>query len=140
VFAVSAGTLCSEVRVAEMQMELKGFFDSYRDSFPAGPAAIAAFYSEPCVTARGGIVRVNATLADTTALFADVDRQYRDRGYTHADYVPVHSRELGANGVLATIRWTYKNAEDTSLWETTFSYNLYKRGGDWKILVQTLHD
>jgi len=123
-----------------MQTDLRGFFDSYRDSFPAGPAAIAAFYSEPCMTARSGVVRVNATHADTAALFAEVDRQYRARGFTHADYLPLNSHKLGANSVLATIRWTYKNFQDAPLWETTFSYNLYKRNSEWKILVQTMHD
>lgn len=123
-----------------MQMDLGKFFDLYRDSFPAGPAAIAAFYSEPCVTERGDMVRVNATHADTTALFAEVDRQYRARGFTHADYLPLNSHELGANSVLATIRWTYKNSHDAPLWETTFSYNLYKCNSEWRVLVQTMHE
>jgi hypothetical protein len=33
--------------------DAKPFFDAYRDSFPSGPAAIASFYAEPCLTARG---------------------------------------------------------------------------------------
>ena len=109
-------------------------------SFPAGPATIASFYAEPCVTARAGVVRVNASHADTTALFTEVDKQYRARGFTQADYVILHKHGLGANSVMATIRWTYKDATGAAIWETTFSYNLYRRSGSWKILLQTMHD
>jgi hypothetical protein len=51
-------------------------FLTYRDSFPSGPAAIASFYAEPCLTARGGTVRVNETQADTAAIMTAVDQQY----------------------------------------------------------------
>jgi len=123
-----------------MQAELKAFFEAYGNSFPKGAAAVAAFYSVPCVTARSGIVRVHHSNADITALFAEVDKQYRDRGYTHAVRVSFDWRSLGAHSVLATIRWAYKGAEEEAIWETTFSYNLYRRNGIWKILVQTMHD
>ena len=123
-----------------MEKERKAFFDAYRDSFPVVPAAIAAFYSEPCVTARAGVVRVNATTADTMALFAEVDRQYRSRGYTHADYEVLDSRNLGANAASATLRWSYKRAGGETIWQTTFTYSLYRRDGSWKILLQTMHD
>jgi hypothetical protein len=120
--------------------DLKAFFETYRDSFPKGAAAVAAFYSEPCITARSGVVRVYHSIADITALFGDVDKQYRDRGYTHADCVSFESRTLGANSALATIRWAYKGPDEKTIWETTFSYNVYRHGGGWKILVQTMHD
>lgn len=123
-----------------MQAELKAFFDAYRDSFPRVSAAIAGFYFEPCVTARMGVVRVNSSHKDTTELFAQVDAQYRARGYTHAEYEPADARALGANSAFATIRWSYKGANGVTIWQTTFSYNLYRRDGAWKILVQTMHD
>jgi hypothetical protein len=123
-----------------MQTELKAFFDAYRESFSKGPAAVAAFYSEPCITARMGVVRAHPANADTTALFAEVDKQYRGRGYTHADCASFDWRSLGANSALATIRWAYKGAAEGTIWETTFSYNLYRRNGAWKILLQTMHD
>jgi hypothetical protein len=66
-----------------MRDEFRKFFDAYKASFSEGPAQIAAFYSEPCLTARMGVVRVNATLKETEALFAEVDRQYRAKGFTN---------------------------------------------------------
>jgi hypothetical protein len=123
-----------------MQNEFTKFYDAYRDSFPQGAAAISSFYSEPCMTARAGVVRPHATLADLTALFTEVDRQYRARGYTHADYELLDQRSLGGNAALATVRWSYKNPAGATIWQTTFSYNLYRRDGAWKILVQTMHD
>ena len=85
-------------------------------------------------------MRINTTHADTTALFGEVDRQYRARGYTHADYEVLESRSLGANSVFATIRWAYSDAAGATIWQTTFAYNLYKRDNAWKILLQTMHD
>jgi hypothetical protein len=88
-----------------MQTELKTLFDAYRDSFPKGAAAVAAFYSEPCVTLRSGVARVHLSNADITALLTEVDRQYRDRGYTHAECASFDCRSLGASSALATVRW-----------------------------------
>jgi hypothetical protein len=73
------------------------FFDAYRDSFPSGPAAIASFYAEPCLTARGSTVRVNATQADTAAIMTAVDQQYRARDFTHGAYQLLEARGVGAN-------------------------------------------
>jgi hypothetical protein len=120
--------------------DLKDFFDDYRAAFSQGPAAIAEFYYEPCITARQGVVVVNSSHQDTTNLFARVDEQYRSRGYTHADYEPLDVKLLGANGAFATIEWSYKDANEKTIWRTTFSYNLYSRNSIWKILVQTMHD
>ena len=50
------------------------------------------------------------------------------------------SEPLGSNSALATVQWAYKGACEEMLWKTTFSYNLYRRDGVWKILVQTMHD
>jgi len=123
-----------------MQTELEAFFDAYRDSFPHGPTAIAEFYFEPCITARMGAVRVNPSHKEASELFAKVDAQYRARGYTHAEYVPLDLRAFGTNSALATIRWSYRGADGATIWQTTFSYNLYRRDGAWKILLQTMHD
>jgi NTF2-like protein (DUF6841) len=116
------------------------FLDAYRDSFAKGPAAIASFYAEPCVTARMGSVRINISQSDTAALFSEVDKQYRARGYTHADYDLSDVRNLGVNAALVTARWSYKGADRQVIWRATFTYNLYKREEGWKILLQTMHD
>jgi len=123
-----------------MDNEVKRFIEAYRDSFSQGPSAIAKFYSEPCVTARMGVVRVNPTLKDTQLLFAEVDEKYRARGFTHGEILSLDIRSLGSNSALATVHWAYKGAREETIWETTFSYNLYRRNGVWKILVQTMHD
>jgi hypothetical protein len=120
--------------------ELKRFMEAYRDSFSRGPSAIAGFYSEPCVTARMDVVRVNPMRKDTEQLFSEVDKNYRARGFTHGDIITIDVRPLGSNSAFVTVRWAYKGADEKTLWESTFSYNLYRRDGAWKILVQTMHD
>jgi hypothetical protein len=87
-----------------------------------------------------GNARVNPTRRDTELLFAEVDKNYRSRNFTHGAIVTMAVHPLGSNSALATVRWAYKDQDDKTLWETTFSYNLYRRDGAWKILVQTMHD
>jgi hypothetical protein len=123
-----------------MREDVKQFFEAYRDAFSRGPHAIAEFYFEPCLTARTGVVRVNGTRKDIELLFADVDAKYRAKGFTHADILAQDIEWLGSNSALATVRWAYKGAHEQTLWETTFSYNLYRCEGGWKILVLTMHD
>ena len=123
-----------------MRDEVTKFIEAYRDSFGHGPSAIAGFYSEPWVTAGMGAVRVNPTRNETELLFAEVDATYRARGFTHGDILTMDVQPLGSNSALATVQWAYKGACEEMLWKTTFSYNLYRRDGVWKILVQTMHD
>ncbi len=123
-----------------MDNEVKKFIEAYRDSFSQGSSAIAKFYSEPCITARMGVIRVNPTLKDTQLLFAEVDEKYRARGFTHGAILSLDIRPLGSNSALATVHWAYKGPREETIWETIFSYNLYRRDGAWKILVQTMHD
>jgi hypothetical protein len=104
--------------------DAKAFLDAYRNSYVKGPAAIASFYAEPCVTARMGQVRFNPSHSDTAALFADVDKQYCARGFAHADYELLDARDLGANAAQATARWAYKSTDERMIWQTTFNYNL----------------
>jgi hypothetical protein len=123
-----------------MLEEVTKFIEAYQGSFNHGPIAIADFYSEPCVMARMGVVRVNPTRHDTELLFVEVDAEYRARGFTHGDILNIDVQRLGANSALATVQWAYKGACAELLWKTTFSYNLYRLDGVWKILVQTMHD
>jgi hypothetical protein len=123
-----------------MSAEVTKFIEAYRDSFGRGASAIADFYAEPCVTARMGVVRVNLTRTDTELLFAEIEATYRSRGFTHADILTMDVQSLGANSALATVQWGYKGACEELLWKTTFTLNLYRRDGVWKILLQTMHD
>ena len=119
---------------------LRAFFEAYGDSFTKGPAAIAAFYAEPCITARAGKVRLSPTRKDTEAFFTGVDANYRERGFRQGAILFMIEQSLGANSAIATIQWAYRDALGRTLWESTFSYNVYKLGGGWKILLQTMHD
>jgi len=123
-----------------VQDDVQRFFESYREAFSRGASAVAELYSEPCITVRMGVVRVNATRKDTESLFAEIEKNYRAKGFTHSDVLTLKAQTLGSSGALATVRWAYKNRDDETLWETTFSYNLYRLGGAWKILVLTMHE
>lgn len=125
---------------AALEADIKSLFEAYGNEFAKRPAIAATFYAEPCITARAGVVRLHASHADLAALFVELDKQYRDRGYTHTNYVSFDWQSFGANGGLATLRWAYKDPQERAIWHSTYAYNLYKRDGAWKILMQTMHD
>jgi hypothetical protein len=123
-----------------MLEEIAKFIEAYRGSWRHGATAIAEFYSEPCVMATMGVVRVNPTHRDTELLFVEAEAGYRARGFTHGDILNMDVHALGSDSALATVQWAYKGACEELLWKTTVSYNLYRRDGVWRILVQTTHD
>ena len=123
-----------------MHDDVAKFIEGYRDAFSRGPRAMAELYAEPCVTARMGVVQVHATRADTERFFAEIEATYRTRGCTEGDIRRLDVQPLGANSALATVQWAYNGACAELLWTTTFSSNLYRRDGNWKILVQTMHE
>ena len=123
-----------------MHDEVRTLIEAYRGAFSQGPSAVAGFYSEPCVVARMGGVRVNPTRRDTERLFTEVDADNRTRGFTHAEIIGMDVQPLGANSALATVQWAYMGACEELLWKATVSYNLHRGDGAWKIVVATMHD
>jgi hypothetical protein len=123
-----------------MVSDLREFFEAYGASFRSGPSAVASFYHEPCITARMGSTHLNLTRGDTEAFFAKAMEAYRSKGQAGGAMLSMDSHPMGKNSAIATVRWAYKDIEGKTLWEWTFSYNLYRSGGGWKILLQTMHD
>ena len=123
-----------------MREDVAKLIEAYGDACGRGPSAIAEFYAEPCVTARAGVARVHATRKDVESLFGEVEETYRARGFTHGDVLSLQVEPLGSNSALATVQWAYRGACEELLWKSTFSYNLYRLDGRWKILIQTMHD
>jgi hypothetical protein len=123
-----------------MAKDMREFFEAYGASFLVGPSAIAEFYHEPCITARMGATHLNVTRRDTEEFFAKALDIYRSKGFADGAMLSLDSSPIGSNSAIATIRWQYTDTAGKSLWEWTFSYNLYKSNGEWKILLQTMHD
>lgn len=122
------------------ETELRTFFENYGAAFTQTAHDIAAFYHAPCMTARQGAVRMNATRQDVTAFFAAVLQQYQAQGITRGELQRFSMMSLGVNAIAATVTWHYKNAHGDLLWEGTFTYTLYRGPDGWKILLQCLHD
>ena len=120
--------------------DIRQFFDAYSAAFDEGPAAIAQHYHAPCITARMGIPTLNVTRHEVEGFFASVLEKHRAMGCARGQLVSLESQALGINSTLATVRWAYQDDSGKTLWEWTFSYNLYKSDGVWRILLQTMHD
>ena len=120
--------------------EVKAFIQDYRHALGRGARATAELYAEPCLTVRMGVASMNATLGDTERFFDDVGARERARGCTHGEIISLDVQPLGANSALATVQWAHMGACEELLWKSTFSYNLYRRNGAWKILVETMHE
>ncbi|HEX7632468.1 MAG TPA: hypothetical protein VF388_10065 [Lacunisphaera sp.] len=122
------------------ESELRSFFADYGASFLKTEVEVASFYHVPCLTARQGKVQLNATRSECEAFFAQVLRQYRAMGSAQGEMRSLKSESHGANSTVAIITWAYKNATGQVLWESTFTYTLYKGAEGWKILLQAMHD
>lgn len=120
--------------------QLHAFFTDYGASFLRSEVEIASFYNVPCMTARQGTVHLSKTRQEVQAFFADVLRLYRSRGSTHGEMRRFEAKSLGAHSIAATVTWAYQGSTGQTLWESTFTYNLYQGTEGWKILLQTLHD
>ena len=123
-----------------MSGDVKQFFESYGASFLIGPNAVAEFYHEPCITARMGATHLNVTRRDTEEFFAKALEAYRAKGFAGGAMLSLDSRAIGSNSAIATVRWVYEDTAGKPLWEWTFTYNLYRSDGKWRILLQTMHD
>ena len=119
---------------------LKAFFDQYNDGFVMGERRIADFFAVPCLTARGGVVTLNASRAALVANFAEVFQRYRDRGAVRGRILSLDGFEAGLNSDIATVRWAYLDDAGDPLWESMFTYNLYRFPDGTKIVLQTQHD
>jgi hypothetical protein len=120
--------------------EVKAFIEDYRHALGRGARAIAELYAEPCLTVRMGVARVNTTRRDIERFFDDAGAHDRARGCTHGEIISLDVQPLGPHSALATVQWAHMGACEELLWKSTFSYNLYRRDGVWKILVETMHD
>ncbi|HXU40986.1 MAG TPA: hypothetical protein VN675_01585 [Burkholderiales bacterium] len=118
---------------------LSAFFSRYLAAF-GNPTQIATFYNEPFIAARGGTIRLCQTKKEIEAFFKDVLEKYRAKGFDGGKLLAIDAAELGVNGGRAIVRWAYQDRAGRTLWESTFSYNLYSVGRAWKIVLQTLHD
>lgn len=123
-----------------MADDVREFFESYGASFLVGPGAVAEFYHEPCITARIGVTQLNVTRRDTEKFFAKALEAYRSKGFADGAMLSLDSSTVGSNSTIATVRWVYKDKGGKPLWEWTFTYNLYRSDGRWRILLQTMHD
>lgn len=123
-----------------MHENVTKFIEAYRDSLGRGPGAVAEFYAEPCLIAGTDGVRVNSTRHETERFLGEVDASHRSRGFTRGDIRALDVQPLGASGALATVRWAYLGACEEQLGKATLSYNLHRRDGVWKILVETMHE
>ena len=115
------------------------FFERYVDAWN-DPARLQEFYAAPFIAARLGATKLNETRPETERFFQDVLAKYRSKGFSMARRLSFQSIPLGSNSVLATIAWAYEDQAGSTLWEWTFSYNLYVVDRRWQIVLQTLHD
>lgn len=118
---------------------LAAFFDNYLAAWPDA-GKVADCYAEPFTAARGGRLQLNPIQPDTQKFFERVLEAYRSRGFASARILRLESMPLGAHSAFATVAWAYLDEAGNTLWEWTFSYNLYMIDGRWQIVLQTLHE
>jgi hypothetical protein len=72
--------------------------------------------------------------APDAANFAEVFQRYRDRGAVRGRILSLDGFEAGLNSDIATVRWAYLDDAGDPLWESMFTYNLYRFPDGTKIV------
>ena len=96
-------------------IELRHWFEAYRQAFVAGAEATAACYHVPCVTSRGGTVRALNSADEIVAFWRDVMAIYASRSYANGHVAGMSTRRLGSLAREADVTWDYVDAQGRSL-------------------------
>ena len=123
-----------------MPVEIRQFFERYRDAFNAlDGEAVANLYAVPSGIAQDG----KYTHWPEVALIHDnmvaLCGLYRERGYKSAAFEPGAFLQQGENCAIADLRWTLSWSTGAEPWEFSTTYNLVRTEEGWRVLLCTAY-
>lgn len=126
---------------AELEKELREFFDRYAAAFASGdPADAARFYHAPCIKMHGdGSLEALQTPQDIARFVAGVRKTHGERGSHESRITALRAARLGARAALATLDWVSVREDGSEVRRWRRSYALARADGAWRILTQLSH-
>ena len=123
-----------------MPRDIKEFFENYRDAFNAlDGRAVAAFYAEPSGIAQDGVYTHWPQSQPVIKNMTKLCKQYRDKGFVHAEFQLHQFIDQGANCAVADVQWRIDWNNEQEHWCFRTTYNLVKTAKGWKVLLCTAY-
>jgi len=101
---------------------------------------LANYFYVPMVNVKNGTVSAITSAEELSAALKSMLAGYREHGYKKGNVIDVQIMEMGTWSVLATVHWVIDKTDGTILRDFNSTYNLFKDGEAWKIVVTTNHD
>jgi hypothetical protein len=125
---------------ARLPLEIRAFFDSYRDAFDRLDGdALAAHFAVPSGIVSDGAYVHWLSLKSVRENMRALCKQYADNGYVSARYEPATFLELGDDCAIADIVWTISCTKGREPWRFNTTYNLLRTREGWRVLLCTAY-
>jgi hypothetical protein len=124
-----------------LRPDVQAFVETYTKAFlSVDGAVIAVLYHVPCVTVRAdGSVHCLQSREELQSFFQKVVDMYHQEGCRYWHYADLQTVALGSTSALASLTWEMLREDGSIIRSFRQSYNLLRRGPEWKILASTFH-
>jgi len=117
------------------------YFTNYAkcyDDFDA--ERLSKYFYAPTVNVKNGSVVAILNSDDVLDYLRNLAISYREQGLKKANLVSLDVKVLGWWSTLVTVHWIIDHTNGSILRDFHTSYNLFKNGDGWLILMTTNHD
>ena len=104
------------------------------------PGAVLPYYATPFLVLTPAMVRAVNDRADAGALFAEMMKALRARGYARSGWSRLGVQQLGADTGMVSCEVTRYQADGTPLERFGATYTLRRDGAEWRIATLVIHD
>ncbi len=123
-----------------MPVEIRQFFDRYRDAFNAlDGQAVAELYALPSGIAQDGKYTHWPEFEPICENMVALCNLYRERGYVAAEFEPTAFLQQGENYAIADLRWKIQWSTGAEPWQFSTTYNLVHTERGWRVLLCTAY-
>ena len=123
-----------------MPLEIRAFFEDYRDAFNAlDGGAVAEFYQQPSGIAQDGVYthwpERKAVAENMNALC----KMYMAKGFIRADFEPCQFIDQGEKYAVVDVQWRIDWRGEPEPWKFKTTYNLVRTPDGWRVLLCTAY-
>jgi len=127
-----------------MGEDREGIARMYADYFEAfqslDPDAVLHYYHQPFMVLSSAGVLVLAGAAEARALFAEMMKGLRARGYGRSEKAGLGLKQLSESAAVLSARVVRYRTDGAELERFGATYTLRKTDSGWKIVMLTIHD
>lgn len=116
-------------------------FTKYAQAFQTlDPKAVLPYCHVPCMLIAPQGALVMATPAEVEALFAQMARGLKARGYARSELTDLRVRQVSETIAFVSVGRVRYKTDGQELERLGETYTFRKTGDEWRIVVATVHD